>query len=343
MPPRKYQESESGSEDDQGQMLDLSRFTNPNYAREFKAKLPEKIRDRVKALEALDEDYKKLKLEMSTAIEAAERAFQEDIKPQAVARQKILSGAVEPTDEEVQAGIPEELKEEIVLTGDATGTKGIPNFWLEALQHHVIIREFITERDEEALAFVTDMTCAVLDAPEEGFTITFHFAENAFFSNTTLSKSFTLTRQEDDIVLSKATGTEIQWKEGKNLGIRTVTKKVKSKAKKGQTKFVTSEEPCETFFNFFSTEEEGDEEEWMALAETLKDKIIPFAVEYFTGEAPDGESDLEDEDYDDEEEEEEEEEEEAPAPSRGRGGYQAPAPKRGGGGGRGGQQDCKQQ
>jgi nucleosome assembly protein 1-like 1 len=291
---------------------------------------------------------------MSAAIDAVEREFQVNIKPQADARLQILSGTVEPSDADVKAGLPEDRKDEIELTGSATATKGIPNFWLEALQHHVIIREFITERDEEALAFVTDVTCDVLEAPAEGFGITFHFAENPFFTNTTLTKTFTLARQQDDAVLSKAEGVVINWKEGKNLGMKTVTKKVKSKAKKGQTKFVTSEEPCETFFQFFTTEEDNEgEEEWMAMAETLKDKIIPFAVEYFTGEAPNGESDLEDEDYDDEEEEEEEEEEEPVPPTRGgrggsqpagRGGYQAPAPKRGGGGGgRGGQQDCKQQ
>jgi len=301
-PPRRPPQEESESEsDDQGNVMDFARFTNPNYAREFKAKLPEKIRDRVKALEALDEDYKKLRLEQRAATEAAEREFQEAIKPHAAARLKILNGEVEPTEDEVKAGLPAERADEIHLDGAVGGTKGVPNFWLQALQHHVIIREFISERDEEALGYLTDIACQTFEGSDEGYTVVFHFAPNPFFTNETLSKTFTLSRQQDEIVLSKATGTKVEWKEGKNLGLRTVTKKVKSKAKKGQTKFVTSEEPCDTFFDFFAVaeegaEEEGQEEEWMALADTLKDKIIPFAVDYFTGDAPNGESDLEDDD-----------------------------------------------
>jgi nucleosome assembly protein 1-like 1 len=73
---------------------------------------------------------------------------------------------------------------------------------------------------------------------------------------------------------------------------------------------------------------------------TIREKLCPLAVEYFTGEAADGSSDLdgdEDGEYDDEEEEEEDEEEEVPPPRRGgRGGAQPPAPAARG-------KDCKQQ
>uniref|UniRef100_A0A7S1MHD5 Nucleosome assembly protein n=1 Tax=Neobodo designis TaxID=312471 RepID=A0A7S1MHD5_NEODS len=355
MPPKRRQEPESESDDGMpmgGMPMDFARFTNPNYAREFKAKLPAKIRDRVKALEALDEDYKKMKVEMSKLVDAAEREYHKAIVPFAERRKKILSGAEEPTEEEVQQGFDEEHKEAgVTLDGTPdTSVKGIDSFWLEALQHHVIIDEFITERDAEALKYVTDIRSELsADGEGDGFTIVFEFAENPFFSNNTLTKKFSLTRQSDDTVVSKSQGTTIEWKEGKNLTVEVKSKKLKPKGKKGPPKFVTEEVPCESIFHFFG-DDEDEEEEWMAFAETLKDKIIPFAVDYFTGEAPNGESDLED-DEEGEVEEEEEEEEEMP-PKRGgggRGGYSAPAPggKRGGaGGGRGGagnQQDCKQQ
>jgi nucleosome assembly protein 1-like 1 len=369
MPPKQRHqepdtESEEGGEQDFGG-LDFARFANPNYAREFKAKLPEKIRDRVKALEALDEDYKKLKVEMSKLVDAAESEYQKAIAPLAEQRRQILTGEREPTEEEITTGFAEHKEEyegQITIEGKTEGkaSKGIPSFWLEALQHHVIIQEFISERDAEALAYITDVAVETLEGETEGFAIVFRFAENPFFTNTELRKTFTMARQNDDAVLSKATGTKVEWKEGKNLGVKVVSKKVKAKGKKAPPKFVSSEEPCATFFHFFGDEDEDEEEEWMALAETLKDKIIPFAVEYYTGEAPNGESDMEDEDFDEEEEEEEEEEEPVPARGRGRGGqqqqqgggggrggYSAPAPggKRGGAaaGGRGGQQDCKQQ
>ena len=92
--------------------------------------------------------------------------------------------------------------------------------------------------------------------------------------------------------------------------------------------------------------EEMDEDQWLGLAHVLRDKIIPYAVEYYTGEAPDGSSDLEDDDeYGDEEGEEEEEEEEMPqirgggrgGGAMGAGGKRAPSGKAGQ------QQECKQQ
>lgn len=46
----------------------------------------------------------------------------------------------------------------------------------------------ITEKDAEALAFLTDVRCEELDTEEEkGFRLTFDFKENPFFSNTCVS------------------------------------------------------------------------------------------------------------------------------------------------------------
>jgi nucleosome assembly protein 1-like 1 len=361
MPPKRHQEPETESEDDQQMMggaVDFARFTNPNYAREFKAKLPSKIRERVQALEALDADYQKMKVQMSKLVDEAEREFHKSIAPRAARRARILTGDVQPTDAEIAEGFTEEHKAAgVTIDGkvDPKASKGIDSFWLEALQHHVIIQEFITERDAEALKYLKDLRCELTpDGEADGFTIVFEFGPNPFFSNATLSKSFSLTREADDTVASKSVGTSVDWKEGKNLTVEIKSKKLKPKGKKGPPKFVTEEVPCESIFHFFG-DDEDEEEEWMAFAETLKDKIIPFAVDYFTGEAPNGESDMEDGDEDEEEEEEEEEEvEEPPAKggrgggAGGRGGYSAQAPggKRGGAGGRGGaagQQDCKQQ
>lgn len=349
MPRPKPQESESsGDEGAMPNMADLMRFTNPNYAREFIAGLPENIRNRVAVLQALDDEYKQLKKQMTAEVDAAEREFYEAIAPLNEARSKIVTGAEEPDDAAVKAGFPEEHKGKVSLDGkptkDAAG--GVPNFWLDALRHHVIIDEFISERDAEALTFIKDVKCTMLTPPDEGFTITFVFNENPFFEDTELSKTFKLSREDEEIVLGSTIGCTVNWKSGKNLGKNTVTVKQKSKNKKAPPKYVTREEDCQTFFSFFETSEEEDEEEFMAMADTLKEKIIPFAVDYFTGEAPNGESDLEDDDeYDDEDEEEEEDDEPMPAMrGRGRGGPAA-APARGGGarGGRGGGQDCPQQ
>lgn len=59
---------------------------------------------------------------------------------------------------------------------------------------------------------------------------------------------------------------KIEWKAGKNLTVKQTKKKVKAKGKK-PARFVTVEEPSESFFSFFSPiqiptgDEEGEIEE----------------------------------------------------------------------------------
>lgn len=143
-------------------------------------------------------------------------------------------------------------------------------------------------------------------------------------------------------------GCEITWKAGKDLTVVTTKKTVK---KKGKRTTVTKTEPRPSFFRFFESpdmdaemdEEEEEEEEDndvlqkhialqqqihadVMIATAFKDKLIPRAVDWFTGEAAADDSDDEDddEDYEDDEEEDEDEEEE-----------EEEKPKKGGKGGKG--------
>lgn len=135
--------------------------------------------------------------------------------------------------------------------------------------------------------------------------------------------------------LEKATGCLITWKEGKNVCKKMVKKKLKSKNKKQPPKIVTKEEKQDSFFNFFETpkmpksggqmsageekrvakksESEADEEDEdhdaelyliadFEIGQYLKEKIIPKAILFYTGEGVDDEFD--EDDYDDEEGEE---------------------------------------
>jgi len=101
--------------------------------------------------------------------------------------------------------------------------------------------------------------------------------------------------------------TKPTWNAGKNLTVKTVTKTVKVKGKgKGKnkkpvTKKVTSEEPCDSFFNFFSTpevpedvshmddEEAADIEQAiqmeLTLGQTICEDVVPRAVLWYTGAA----------------------------------------------------------
>ncbi|KAM7292835.1 nucleosome assembly protein 1-like 1 isoform X5 [Ixodes scapularis] len=104
----------------------------------------------------------------------------------------------------------------------------------------------------------------------------------------------------------------IEWKKGKNVTVKTMKKKQKHKSR-GTVRFVTKTMQRDSFFNFFSPpEQQGDtlDEEAQALlaadfeiGHVLKERVVPRAVLYFTGEA------IQEDDYDEDEEDEEDEEE----------------------------------
>jgi nucleosome assembly protein 1-like 1 len=99
-------------------------------------------------------------------------------------------------------------------------------------------------------------------------------------------------------IIEKCEGTQIQWKEGKNVTEKKVKKKSKNK-KTNQSKTVTKTVEQESFFNFFKTvempaedalaKEEDDEEknvgdkmdEDFDLGNEFKDQLIPLALEYY--------------------------------------------------------------
>lgn len=131
-----------------------------------------------------------------------------------------------------------------------------------------------------------------------GFDLVFTFEKNDYFTNETLKKSFVMTKQN---VIEKCEGTEIAWKDGKDVTKKKVKKKPKKKGGKATTKIVEQE----SFFNFFKTiqmpdekelkegkepaadaeEEEKDVGELMDadfdIGNEFKDQLIPLALEYY--------------------------------------------------------------
>ncbi|XP_038986967.1 nucleosome assembly protein 1;2-like isoform X2 [Phoenix dactylifera] len=133
---------------------------------------------------------------------------------------------------------------------------------------------------------------------------------------------------DEEPILEKAIGTEIEWLPGKCLTQKLLKKKPKKGSK--NAKPITKTEECVSFFNFFSPPQVPDDDEDIDediaeqlqsqmeqdydIGSTIRDKIIPHAVSWFTGEAvqeddfEDLEEDDEDEDGEDDEEEDEEDE-----------------------------------
>jgi len=338
--------------------------------------LPPIVRRRVDALSNLHKQYLGVQKQYQAEVAELEKKYSKLYDPILDKRAQVVSGEYEPTDEE--AKYERELEEGAKLREakpDDASIKGVPQFWLAAMQNYPMVADAITENDEEALGYLRDVRCVELDQEgQHGFTLTFHFAENPFFTNTTLTKTYHMEEEETfgELLFDHATGSKIDWKAGKNLTMKQIKKKVKAKGKK-PGKMITVDEPTESFFNFFSPPEINDEtENPEEAAEVLeadfdigcifKDKLIPYCLLWFTGEAADfedfGEYDEEDEfdeEEEDEEEEDEEEEEEAPPKKGGRGGPRgggpahsfAPPPSgaKGGAGapGQPPQPECKQQ
>ncbi|CAN0890334.1 Nucleosome assembly protein 1-like 4 [Linum grandiflorum] len=206
--------------------------------------------------------------------------------------------------------------------------EGVSDFWLNTMKNHAVLTEEISDRDEAALISLKEIKCTYHDdqMKNPGFKLEFFFYDNPYFSNSVLTKIYNLTYEYDlhsDPVLESATGTEIEWYQGKCLTQKTAVRRRNGEGPKTVT------EDCESFFNFFKTpyipkddEEELDDdgegklERDYDIACFIKDTIVPHAVSWFTGEAGirdrddwlDDDDDEEDNDNANEEQEEEEEE-----------------------------------
>ncbi|KAJ7147570.1 nucleosome assembly protein [Mycena crocata] len=274
----------------------------------------------------LQNQYKRECLEL-------ERKYLELQKPLYARRHAIISGAAAVTDEEIAAGEAQAAKDDEDYTpladiADDADIKGIPDFWLTALRNHPGLAELITDRDAEALAHLTDVTLAYLPkdgefAGKPGFTLTFHWAAaaNPFFTNETLSKTYIYQEEvgySGDFVYDRAVGSDIAWKEEKDLTREWEIKKQRNK-NTNRTRLIRKSHPTASFFNFFAppvmpsdeTIESGeiDPEDLEEIeerlevdyqvGEDLKEKIIPRAIDYFTGKALEYEMIDSDEDDDD--------------------------------------------
>merc|ERR1712083_681034 len=143
------------------------------------------------------------------------------------------------------------------------------------------------------------------------------------FTNSILTKCYEMKCEppEDDPFsfegpkIFKCTGCPIDWQKGKNLTVKQVKKKQKHKSK-GSVRTITKQVKADSFFTFFDPPAVPDDpnaevdEDTQALLTAdfeighyIRDRIVPRAVLFFTGEA------LEDDEFDEEEEEDEEGEE----------------------------------
>ncbi|RYO98485.1 hypothetical protein DL764_007081 [Monosporascus ibericus] len=310
--------------------------------------LPTPVRRRVAGLKGIQKEHSKLEAEFQEEVLQLEKKYFAKFTPLYEKRAEIVNGKTEPSEDQIKAG--EEESEEGDEGDKATDktekteekpaespekVSGIPEFWLSAMKNQISLAEMITDRDEGALRYLTDIRMEYLDKP--GFRLLFDFAENEYFTNKTITKTYYYQNESGyggDFIYDHAEGDKINWKEGKDLTVRVESKKQRNKNTK-QTRIVKKTVPTESFFNFFSppkapTEDDEDDaasdiEERLELdyqlGEDIKEKLIPRAVDWFTGEAlafeeledldEEGFEDEDDEDDDDLSEDRDDEEEES--------------------------------
>ncbi|KAI1920144.1 histone chaperone [Ophidiomyces ophidiicola] len=291
--------------------------------------LPAPVRRRVAGLKGIQKDHAKLEAEFQEEVLQLEKKYFAKFTPLYQKRATIVNGQAEPTEKEVEAGKADEEEgddenkktEEAKDDSEDANAAGIPEFWLSAMKNQISLAEMITDRDEEALKHLTDIRMEYLDRP--GFRLIFEFADNDFFTNKNISKTYYYQEESGyggDFIYDHADGDKINWKDGKDLTVRTESKKQRNKNTK-QTRVVKVTLPTESFFNFFSppkppqdSEEEiaEDIEERLELdyqlGEDIKEKLIPRAIDWFTGEAiqfEEYDAQLDDDDFDDDDDEDE--------------------------------------
>ncbi|KAJ2450318.1 histone chaperone [Coemansia sp. RSA 2336] len=281
--------------------------------------LPKAVRERVDVLRYLQQQHTEIDKKLHLEIFELEKKYSKLYAPLYERRTAIVQGTAEPTEKELAEGAKiaaEEQQEESGIKEqeeDKEKQKGIPDFWLTTLNSHPQLAELITERDEEAIKYLRDIRLEYLN-DKPGFKLEFEFAENPFFTNTVLSKTYVYEQSDvaGDLEFGSATGTEIDWKPDHDLSVKVETKKQRHKTT-NRTRVVKRTVPAETFFSFFATIKEPDmnDDSEVAdetrdrieldyeLAEEFKEKIIPCAIDWFTGKALEYEG-LDEEEYEDE-------------------------------------------
>lgn len=274
------------------------------------------VRKRVEVLREIQSQHDELEAKFFEERAALEAKYQKLYQPLYSKRYDIVNGVTEVDGATNEAAMEQE--------GDKSAEeKGVPDFWLIAMKTNEVLAEEITERDEVALKYLKDIKWCRIDDPK-GFKLELFFDTNPYFKNTVLTKTYHMI-DEDEPILEKAIGTEIEWYPGKILTQKLLKKKPKKGSK--NAKPITKTEECASFFNFFNPpqvpedDEEIDEdtaeelqnqmEQDYDIGSTIRDKIIPHAVSWFTGEAVQGdEFGIDDDDDDDDEDEDDEDDDE---------------------------------
>ncbi|CAH1971730.1 unnamed protein product [Acanthoscelides obtectus] len=303
------------------------------------ALLPPPVKRRIKALKKLQLATTQIEAEFFKEVHALECKYHQMYVPLYEKRNAIVNGGHEPTDEEAQwpsdleDDLPENVKEKIAAergkqkeTSVPEDAKGIPEFWLNVFKNVVLLADMMQPYDVPILKHLTDIKTICREEPNMGFTLKFHFSSNEYFTNEVLIKDYMMkcAPEEDDPFnfegpeIYKCTGSNINWNPGKDVTTKTVKKRQKHKSR-GTVRTVTKTVQNDSFFNFFNppsipenSKDEDVDEDIRNLLTTdfeighyIRERIVPRAILFFTGEGCEEDEDFEEEEYDEDDDEDE--------------------------------------
>jgi len=230
----------------------------------------------IKKLKAKEDEYMKLEEEFEKELQKLVLEYTAKQKPILDERCKLISQ-------------PQE-------NGPKTGTPSCTGFWLKALKNHPSVQDLIREWDEPVLQYLQDIQYTYVD-PEDsnkGFKLSLTFAENPYFTNTTLEKEYKTEMENAYCGQTKVLGitcTEVEWKDGQNVTVDKASKPKGGKKPKGKAKAPKEEARPSFFRDFFRDLEPG-----MTLPQDAKEMAMAMHEEE--------ESDEDEEDDEDDENEE---------------------------------------
>ncbi|KAI1726249.1 nucleosome assembly protein (NAP) domain-containing protein [Ditylenchus destructor] len=285
--------------------LDIEDTYVPAYSLNL-AELSRTVMRRVRAVKKNQLEVIDLETKFNQRVHELNKEFEPLFNTAFMKRKALVMGEHEPSDNEcdvplIHALTPEALKTiEENAPADASPSKGVPDFWLQAMYNTFTLGSLIEEHDAEILKYISDITYQSHVNPN-GFTLFFHFEENPFFADRILKKEYEIqiAPEKDDPfsydgpMVTKCMGCPIHWYDGKDV--------TKLEVKDDDT---GKKVPVNTFFKFFDEKPQQlskDNEDGVNEATAddfnvglfIRDELIPRAVLYFTGEKED--------DYDEEE------------------------------------------
>lgn len=302
--------------------------------------LPASVKRRIKALKKLQLESTNIEAKFYQEIHELECKYHNLFIPQFEKRSVIINGGYEPNDDECdfpsddddEEELTNELKTKVKIEDakpdeKAENIKGVPEFWLTIFKNVGMLSDMVEAHDEPILKHLTDIKVKLSQSPM-GFSLEFHFSPNEYFTNSILTKEYSMKCLPDETdpfsfegpEIYETKGCTIDWVKGKNVTLKVVKKRQKHKSR-GSLRTIMKTVQNDSFFNFFSPPAGSSETDAIVDDDTqsllttdfeighyIRERIVPRAVLYFTGEALEDEDDFEEEGDDEEEEDDDEDE-----------------------------------